>query len=784
MIPDSEHWQELQRLFDLIEAMPAVDRQRALEAACPDPQLRERVLALVRAAEAPMEPGAAREHTVGQYKILRPIGSGGMGTVYLAERDLGAAKQRVAWKVLAPHAFGPEFTQRFEREQKILALLSHPGIARLLDAGVAGNGEPYLVMEYVDGVHLDTYCNLRKLDIDSRMRLFQRVCSIVDYAHRNLVVHLDLKPSNILVSDSGEVKLLDFGTAKLLQADGTFTATVIATPAYASPEQLRNEPPTTASDIYSLGVILYELLTGRRPSGSAKPDAPSEAVTSDAAAQRATTEGRLRSVLNGDIKTIAGKCLAPEPDGRYASVHALIDDLDRYLEGRPILARPQTTLYGVAKYVRRNSGRVGLALILALALMATLAYAWWQQRRALQEAQRAVRMQTFMSRLFNNSDPGLTGKADPTVKQFLETGGRVVGQFLHDEDDLRRAQLMLGSALYSNEDFKPARALCEKALSSARSKGDAASEAEALSTLGQIAYAEGRNAEAKQQLSQAVAIVNRPGSPGELRFLVIKRYTLIGGDLGLPVPELRKMLAPAIEKARHLDVPLTEMGEALYYLASCDLSLGNLDAAGKEYLESIDYYHRDPLGRCYEAEKLTGLADLRREQTRFREGAELLARAYPIEFECFGNTLFTQNVEARLADMLVQSGQVDRGIAILEKARPAWTVPPVNRSVAYQNLRYLANAYVTANRFADALGVLLEAEQLFGKELPQSNGRRVPQDLLRARALVGLNRFAEALPYAREADEYYGQTTATPLKKGYADSAHALVALLTHKLGK
>ena len=182
---------------------------------------------------------------------------------------MGGAPQRSALKVLSPHAAGPSFVERFHREQHILSSLDHPNITRMLDAGLGESGQPYLVMEYVEGEHLDVFCDARKLGIRERLQLFLQVCSAVAYAHRNLIVHLDLKPSNILVSDEGTVKLLDFGTSKLVQADSQLTTTVLATPAYASPEQLRNEPVTTACDVYSLGAILFELLSGRRTTDSA-----------------------------------------------------------------------------------------------------------------------------------------------------------------------------------------------------------------------------------------------------------------------------------------------------------------------------------------------------------------------------------------------------------------------------------------------------------------------------------------------------------------------------------
>jgi serine/threonine protein kinase len=226
-----------------------------LESACPDPGTRARVLRMVHGANraaattgSPMEsPGPPTKF--GHYTVLRVIGSGGIGTVYLAERLLGGAPHRVAIKVLSPHAAGQHFVERFHREQHILGMLDHPNITRLLDAGLSEAGQPYLVMDFVEGVHLDDYCDRERLSVEERVRLVLQVCEAIVYAHRNLVVHLDLKPSNILINAHGTVKLLDFGTSKLVQPDNSVTTTLLATPAYASPEQLRNEPVTTACDI-------------------------------------------------------------------------------------------------------------------------------------------------------------------------------------------------------------------------------------------------------------------------------------------------------------------------------------------------------------------------------------------------------------------------------------------------------------------------------------------------------------------------------------------------------
>src|SRR6202789_3169634 len=348
MQPDSENWELLQALFHLAETTPDEDLDRVLAERCPDEALRLRALAIFHASNAEAAEDAPRgapllNGRIGPYQLIRHIGSGGIGSVYLVERNLGGAIQRSALKVLAPHAAGPSFVERVHREEHILASLDHPNITRMLDAGLTETGQPYLVMEYVDGAHLDVYCDTRKLGVRERLLKFVHICDTVAYAHRNLIVHLDLKPSNIFVTSDGTVKLLDFGTSKLIQPDSLLTTTVMATPAYASPEQLRNEPVTTACDVYALGAILFELLAGRRPGNQAsvavmieramkeqEPERLPDAVTGDAAAQRGMSESRLRQLLSGDLATIVAKCLSPRAKDRYPSLDSLTGDLQRY----------------------------------------------------------------------------------------------------------------------------------------------------------------------------------------------------------------------------------------------------------------------------------------------------------------------------------------------------------------------------------------------------------------------------------------------------------------------
>ena len=411
-------------------------------------------------------------------------GSGGTGAVYLTERTIGGAVQLSATKILAPHAGGAAFVERFEREQRILASLSHPSIARVLDAGITTAGQSYLVMEYVDGLPLDRFCQEQHLSIRARIELIRKVCDAIDYAHHSLVVHLDLKPSNILVTPAGDPKLLDFGTSKFIARDGRFTATLMATPAYASPEQLRHEALTTASDIYSLGVVLSEILTGRKTSDQASAAVLVERAIAGRVPEPledlvGPSDSRLRATLSGDLSKIVAKCLAPLPNERFSSVRSLSDDLDRYLNGMPVLARPQTSVYRLSKFVRRNSAKVALVSVLVMALSASAGYAWWQQRKALAEGQRALRMQTFLYRLFQTANSNVTGKPAATITEFLRLGVKVLPQYIADPRDLRQAQLGLAESMYQNRDFAAAEPALQQVLHDAIFARDVSAQAEA-----------------------------------------------------------------------------------------------------------------------------------------------------------------------------------------------------------------------------------------------------------------------------------------------------------------
>src|SRR5580704_3480615 len=379
----------------------------------------------------------------GPYCVLSLLGNGGMGSVWLAERVDGLFARQVALKLVHPALKSRVVTERFTREREILASLSHPNIARLLDAGFAEDGQPYLALDYVEGTPLTTYCDDRRLSIRERLELFQQVLSAVQYAHAHLVIHRDLKPANILVTKEGQVQLLDFGIAKLL-TEGEAKETELTqiggrawTPDYAAPEQVTGAPITTAADVYALGVMLYELLTGERPYKlkretrgaleeailQADPVAPSRTAFRDAAAAaRATTAKKLSSNLRGDLDTIAIKALKKSPAERYATANAFGEDIKRYMRGDVVLAQPDSVAYRALKFARRHWVGIAAASVLLLTLAGGLVATSYEakiaaaqrdaaavQRDAALQAQLRSLTQTAAARLKDGDTPVAMG---------------------------------------------------------------------------------------------------------------------------------------------------------------------------------------------------------------------------------------------------------------------------------------------------------------------------------------------------------------------------------------
>ncbi len=420
---------------------------------------------------SPISPGEAaaearKGQSVGPYTLLSPIGEGGMGSVWLGERNDGRFDRKVAVKFLR-FAFGSRgAAERFAREGKILGQLAHSHIAELVDAGVTPGGEPYLVLEYVEGQPIDEYCDRRALTVDIRLRLFLDVLDAVAAAHAQLIVHRDLKPSNVLVRNDGQVKLLDFGIAKLLADTETpAEATLVTLEAgaaltlrFAAPEQLSGRQITTGTDVYALGVLLYVLLAGRHPAGTAsqstaelvkaivemEPPRISDAVDArdeEAASKRGTSPEKLRRALRGDLDLIVGKALKKNPGERYFSVTAFADDLRRYLGHEPISARPDAISYRLRKYVRRHRVGVSVAAGLVLLLAGFSAIQTIELRRITRERDRADRIANFMTGIFKVSNPSERVGNAVTARELLDKGSRDIQTGL-SKDPVLQAQMM------------------------------------------------------------------------------------------------------------------------------------------------------------------------------------------------------------------------------------------------------------------------------------------------------------------------------------------------------
>jgi serine/threonine protein kinase len=456
---DSDRWQRLSPLLDaLLELEPPARAQSLASLWEDDPAMATDLEALLKLEEGREDflsepvvsqlPLARANTVIGPYRLERLLGEGGMGQVWLASRADGLYERRVALKLLRPGLADPNLRLRFTRERQILARLEHAHIARLLDAGISADQQPYLALDYVDGEPITDWCRLRTPSIEARLRLFLQVCEAVSHAHANLIVHRDLKPSNILVTPLDEVRLLDFGIAKLLDTpdigpESTRTGVRAFTLHYAAPEQVRGEPVTTMTDVYSLGVVLYEMLSGCKPYRlkrksdaeweeailSADPARPSMALqraAAEAEADAPTAPAQARRDarrISGDLDNIVLKALSKRPEQRYASVEALAQDIRRHLEGRPVRARPQGLAYRARKYLGRHRWALGSGVATAVVLVAALATVAWQGQQAVQQAARARALQTFMVGLFENAGSA-PGGAPLDIRRLLEEGVR------------------------------------------------------------------------------------------------------------------------------------------------------------------------------------------------------------------------------------------------------------------------------------------------------------------------------------------------------------------------
>lgn len=613
---NADRWAELKELFDEALTLGGAEREAFVTALSErDPDLGRELAKLLEAdaeTSAVLDDGAGAllgvsegletdgvgeesdrriGSRIGAWEVSAQLGAGGMGVVYRAERADGAFEQSVALKVLRRGMDTESILSRFRSERQILAGLDHPNIARLIDGGMTEDGLPWFSMEYVPGTHLTRYCDVRRLGVDERLTLFETVCAAVQHAQERLVVHRDLKPSNVLVSEDGTVKLLDFGIARVL-SDGPSGHTTVAgaprplTVAYAAPEQVEGGVITTATDVYALGVILYELLTGSRPHPSdydgevKRPSAfitGTEVTVSEA---RAAAPDRLRRRLAGDLDTICLKALRSDPHRRYATAGELLDDLRRHREGRPVVARPDTFGYRASRFVSRNRTAVGgavaaLLLVLLTAGGYTLRLAE-ERDRAEQAATEAEEVTDFLVDLFEMSDPSESLGQRITVREVLGSGAQRVERELVGQPAVQAALSSTMGRVYRNLGlYEDARPLLERALElrDALHGDDHPSVAESLSELATLDKDTDRFARADSLQRAAVDMWARIDGEGSARHgmalhglgaIATQEGRLTRGD-----SILRRALETqrAVHAGDHEDVAeaLHSMGAVLYY---------------------------------------------------------------------------------------------------------------------------------------------------------------------------------------------------------------------------
>ncbi|MCC5940019.1 MAG: tetratricopeptide repeat protein [Balneolaceae bacterium] len=625
----------------------------------------------------------------GKYQIIKRLGEGGMGTVFLAERADGEFEQQAALKIInSPFATQWQI-DRFRTERQILASLKHPNIARLLDGGVTGNGLPYYVMDYVEGKPIDQFCQDNKLNLKERLNLFLEVCKAVEYAHQNLIVHRDIKPSNILVTADGNVKLLDFGIAKIVKDDISATrpdvnreGLIPLTPAYASPEQIKGDPITTHTDVYQLGVLLYQLLSGSIPIQTAgktpgeieyqicetAPELPSKAADYSSGSESDSPAQKVSHRLKGDLDTIVIMALRKEPEMRYSSVAQLADDIQNYLESRPVFAHPQSLSYRVRKLVKRRPFETAAILIFALILCGyAFTITWHSQKtgQALQQAQleaeKSEQVVSFLMGMFEAGDPYESLGDTVTANVLLERGIGQASQ-LDDQPEIQAQMFDIVGRVYRElGEYDRAYPILQTALD-LRNELNQHEEVELANTfynLGTVMHHLGNYRESDNYFNRALEIYRQ--HPG----LESREYagSLFTNAMMLNV---RRDFETAEQLHREaLDMRLNLVGEdhpevaASYYGLSSSISpLGRIDEAKELLIHALEIYQKT-YGEFHPstAETRVQLARVQLQSGEYTVAEANLRRALEIRLQVFGeNHIETGMSRKALADFLADRG--------------------------------------------------------------------------------------------------------------------------------
>jgi eukaryotic-like serine/threonine-protein kinase len=834
------HWDRLQDLFARALELPTDQRESFIAAECADdPALRDEVMGLIAcdvgSSTGPLTNalGAAIDATtrdrrgaligklIGSYRVVGVLGHGGTGTVYLGERADQQYSAKVAIKIVDSAAVHPDLGMRFRAERQILANLNHVNIARLVDAGETEDGRPYLVMEYVEGQTAEVYCDFNRLPIAERLQLFLQVCAAVQYAHQNLVVHRDLKPANVLVTGEGVPKLLDFGIAKLLDAGNAAAALALTrmndrllTPEYAAPEQILGQPVTTASDVYALGTVLYELLTGIRPfvvpSSTTQlelerlicisdPQRPSAAIrramqapgvegqksVADIASARDLSPERLARRLMGDLDAICMRALRKEPQHRYSSVEQLADDVRRYLAREPVAARQGTWLYYSQRFVRRHAFGVSAAAIFVVFVSAFAVIMSLQAQRiaaerdrATQERARAETVSTFMLDVFGAADPFVSQGREITARELLDQAGRrIQGDLSHQPEVRARLLEAIGQAYRRQGQFSRAVSYLSNAVQLRRQslQSDQTPLAGALIQLAMAQRNDGQfeaSEKSFEEASERLARSQEKRTLTQARLLAeMGRLHLVRGDLG----QAEKYLTDSVALIRAIEGNRDpELADVLLELTSVHMWKGDLRAAEAAVREAVAINHATlpplhpdrVLGDFQMAELLSNLG-------RHDEAGGLVEDVLKARRTLFGAS------SNEVADTL------DALATIRERQGRLTEAQQLSRQALQAQERSMGSEHFLAGYQHASLGTLLlkgknaaaaeqearTALQIYGKTLPPDHQYVAAAEHLLGETLLAQRRFAEAETVLTASRSRWQRTNAPPWRAARTESA-------------
>jgi eukaryotic-like serine/threonine-protein kinase len=760
---------------------------------------------------------------IGPYRVLHTLGAGGMGEVYLAERADAQYEQRVAIKVVHGGALAVGMHSRLKLERQILAQLDHPNIAHLLDGGALPDGSAYIVMEYVDGIAIDAFCDSNRLDVTARLKLFQTVCGAVHYAHQNLIVHRDLKPSNILVTAAGTPKLLDFGIAKLLDdrqaARHTLAVTQadirIMTPDHASPEQVRGQTITTSSDVYVLGVLLYKLLCGSSPFFISSvrlseieraicekdPPPPSELVgandsfeSQSAAESRGTNPNKLRRTLSGDLDNIVLMAMRKEPERRYASAQQMASDVQRHLDGMPVIAHRDTVSYRTAKFVKRHwlpvtAGMSAAILILAFAtttymqssrISAERDRAAQQRERAEHERARAEEVSNFLVNLFKLSDPGENRGNQVTARELLDSGAKRLRAGLKDQPATKAALLSTVGTVYDSlGQYQDALPLLDESLQLQAQAHDT-SRIDTLLELGRARIGAGDLQGAETPLQQALHVAQSVAGTSSVETghalwaLGMLRYQQ--GQIS----QAKDLYLRSLDILQSSRAPPTDISPVLSDLATAYISNQQWPEAKQSYEQALEIDRR-VLGDDHPkvAFRLQNLAIVAQNMGDLKQAEQLYRDALQREERTYGD---------RHPETAITKGNY--GLLLQHEGRLAEAEPLLRDAVAIPLSLYGAEHYKVGyarvslaillhdkNDLAGSEGEFRQALAIYDKSLPSNHQYRASLLMNFARLLVDRGKSAEALAKSTDSIDIWAATSASSspmMAQAHAMHAYAL----------